>query len=163
MADHTFLVCSSQGSRRRVFESSYKSLFAASAANAFYDSVGHWGTLSLLIVCLLSFPSAQSAVYKSLFGTPFFVSLRQHILCLSVIIMDCRQLYFVSVLGVFCDGHACRNVFLYPYSLLLCINIVIMDCTQLYLASALGVFYGGHAHRDVHPSCKLLNHCMCRA
>ena len=149
MADHTFLVCSSQGSRRRVFKSSSKSSFAASAANAVYDSVGHWGPLSCLIVCLLTFSSAQSAVYKSLFGTSLFVSLRQHFLCLSVVIVDCTHLYLASELGAFYGGHARRDVFLYPYCLLLCINIVTMDCTHLYLASALGVFYAGHVRRDV--------------
>ena len=106
MADHTFLVCSSQRSRRRVFKSSSKSSFAASAANAVYDFVGHWGPLSCLIVCLLTFSSAQSAVYKSLFGTFLFVSLRQHFLCLSVVIVDCAHLYFASALGVFYGGHA---------------------------------------------------------
>ena len=151
MADHTFLVCSSQGLRRRVFKSSSKSSFTASAANAVYDSVGHWVPLSCLIVCLLTFSSAQSAVYKSLFGTSLFVSLRQHFLCLSVVIVDCTHIYLASALGVFYGGHALRDVFLYPYCLLLCINIVIMDCTHLYLASALGVFYGGHARCDVHP------------
>ena len=151
MADHTFLVCLSQGSRKRVFKSSSKSSFLAPAANAVYDSVGHWSPLSCLIVCLLSFPSAQSAVYKSLFGTSLFVSLRQHFLCLSVVIMDCTHLYLASALGVFCGGHVHSDIFLYPYCLLLCINIVIMDCTQLYLTSALGVFYGGHACCDVHP------------
>ena len=150
MADHTFLVCSSQASRRRVFKLLSKSSFAASAANTVYDSVGHWGPLSCLIVCLLTFPSAQSAVCKSLFGTSLFVSLRQRFLCLSVVIMDCTHLYLASALGVFYGGHARRDVFLYPYCLLLCINIVIMDCMHLYLASALGVFYGGHAHCDAH-------------
>ena len=107
---------------------------------------------SFLIVCLLTFPSAQSAVYESLFGTPFFVSLRQYILHLSVVIMDCTQLYLASALGVFCGGHARCDVFLYPYSLLLCVIFVIMECMQLYLTPALGVFYGSHARRDVHPS-----------
>ena len=157
MADHTFLIGSFQGSRRRVFKSSSKSLFAASAANIVYDSVGHWGPLSCLIVCLLTFSSAQSAVYKSLFGTSLFVSLRQHFLCFSVVIMDCTHLYLASALGIFYGGHAHCDVFLYPYCLLLCINIVIMDCTHLYLASALGVFCGGrvrcggHVRCDVYP------------
>ena len=166
--DHTFLVCLSQRSRRRIFKSSS---FVASAANAFYDFVGLWGPLLCLIVCLLSFPSAQSAVYKSLFGTFLSVSLRQHILCLSVVVMDCTHLYLASALGVLYDGHARRDVFLYPYCLLLCINIVIMDCMQLYVASALGVVYGGHARCDVHPRYQedrqtlfsfLLVSCRCR-
>ena len=152
MADRSFLACSSQGSRRKVFKSSSKSSFAALAANAVYDSVGHWGLFSCLIVCLPTFSSAQSAVYKSLFGTSLFVSLRQRFLCLSVVvIMDYTHLYLASVLGVFCGGHACRDVFLYPYCLLLCINLAIMDCTQLYLTSSLGVIYGCRARCDVHP------------
>ena len=159
MADHTFLVCLSQGSRRRVFESSSKSSFAVSAANSVYNSVGHWGPLSCLIVCLLTFSSAQSAVYKSLFGSSLFMSLRQRFLCLSDVIMNCTHLYHASALDVFYGDHARHDVFLYPYCLLLCINIVIiMDCTQLYLASALGVVFGGCARCDVHPCyhCKTL-------
>ena len=148
MADHTFLVCSSQGSRKRVFKSSSKSSFAALAANAVYDSVGHWGPL-LCDRLFAHLSSAQSAVYKSLFGTFLFVSLRQYFLCLSVVIMDCTHLYLASALGGFYGGRARRDVFLYPHCLLLCISIVIMDCTHLYLASALGVFYGGHARCDV--------------
>ncbi len=151
MACHTFLACSSQGSKIRVFESSSKSSFAASAANAFYKSVGHWGLLSSLIVYLLTFPSEQSAVYKSLFGTSLFMSLCQHFLCLSVVIRDCTHLYLASVLGVFYGRHARRDVFLYPYCLLLCINIVIMECKHLCLVSELGIFYSGPARRDVHP------------
>ena len=55
VADHTFLVCPSLGSRRRVFESLSKSSFVASAANAFYDSVFDrlFAHVSICTVCCL--------------------------------------------------------------------------------------------------------------
>ena len=147
MADHTFLVCSSQGSRRRVFELSSKSSFAALATNAVYDSVGHWGPgpfvfdrlFAHFFICTVCCLQVIVWYFRLRVFAPTFP-------CLSVDIIDCTHLYLASALDVFYGGHARRDVFLYPYCLLLCINIVIMDCTQLYLASAQGVVYG-----DVHP------------